>query len=130
LRLRHQVEDRFREAARQVDPEKRKKMLTFVIAGAGFTGIELAGEILERRDTLCRRYHLRKCDVRVLIVEALDTILPILPPKMQDKAEAYLKKKGAEIMTEAPVVGAEEGLVKLGPNKEIATDTFIWTCGI
>src|SRR6056297_1867571 len=130
LRLRHQVEDRFREAARQVDPEKRKKMLTFVIAGAGFTGIELAGEILERRDSLCRRYHLKKCEVRVLIVEALDTILPILPPKMQDKAEAYLKKKGAEIMTEAPVVGAEEGLVKLGPNKEIATDTFIWTCGI
>src|SRR6056297_51773 len=130
IRLRNQIEDRFMEAAREPDEAKRRRMLTFVVAGAGFTGVELAGEILERKQTLCREYHLKEHEVRVIIVEALDTILPILPPKMQNKAERYLRKKGAEIMTEAPVVGAEEGIVKLSDDRSIDTDTFIWTCGI
>ncbi|MCF7913920.1 MAG: NAD(P)/FAD-dependent oxidoreductase [Spirochaetaceae bacterium] len=130
MRLRNQIEDRFMEAAREPDETKRRRMLTFVVAGAGFTGVELAGEILERKQTLCREYHLKEHEVRVIIVEALDTILPILPAKMQNKAERYLRKKGAEIMTEAPVVGAEEGFVKLSDDRSIDTDTFIWTCGI
>src|SRR6056297_960244 len=130
IRLRNQIEDRFMEAAREPDEAKRRRILTFVVAGAGFTGVELAGEILERKRTLCREYHLKEHEVRVIIVEALDTILPILPAKMQNKAERYLRKKGAEIMTEAPVVGAEEGIVKLSDDRSIDTDTFIWTCGI
>jgi len=130
MRLRSQIEDRFREAAREPDEKKRRRMLTFVVAGAGFTGVELAGEILERKETLCREYHLKEHEVRVMIVEALDTILPILPPKMQKKAERYLKKKGAEIMTEAPVIGADATSVYLSDERSIDTDTFIWTCGI
>ncbi|MGC9312870.1 MAG: FAD-dependent oxidoreductase, partial [Sediminispirochaetaceae bacterium] len=74
--------------------------------------------------------HIDCHEVRVVIVEALDTILPILPPKMQYKAERFLKKKGAEILTESPVVGAEEGVVKLSNERTIEADTFIWTCGI
>lgn len=130
MRLRNQIEDRFREAAREPDEKLRRRMLTFVVAGAGFTGVELAGEILERKTTLCREYHLKEHEVRVIIVEALDTILPILPPKMQKKAERYLKKKGAEVMTEAPVIGADASSVYLTDERSIDTDTFIWTCGI
>jgi NADH dehydrogenase len=130
MRLRDQVENSFRRAAMEPNAEKRKQMLTFVIAGAGFTGTELAGEILERCDTLCREYHIDRSEARVIIVEALDNILPILPPKLQAKAQKHLEKKGAEIMTEMPVTGAEEGKVKLKGDQEILTDTFIWTCGI
>ena len=130
MRLRDQIEDRFREAAREPDEKKRRRMLTFVVAGAGFTGVELAGEILERKETLCREYHLKEHEVRITIVEALDTILPILPAKMQKKAERYLKKKGVEIMTEAPVIGADATSVYLSDERSIDTDTFIWTCGI
>ncbi len=130
MRLREQIEDRFREAAREPDEKKRRRMLTFVVAGAGFTGVELAGEILERKETLCREYHLKEHEVRITIVEALDTILPILPAKMQKKAERYLKKKGVEIMTEAPVIGADATSVYLSDERSIDTDTFIWTCGI
>src|SRR6056297_1357524 len=70
IRLRNQIEDRFMEAAREPDEVKRRRMLTFVVAGAGFTGVELAGEILERKQTLCREYHLKEHEVRVIIVEA------------------------------------------------------------
>jgi NADH dehydrogenase len=105
-------------------------MLNFVIAGGGFTGAELAGEILERRDTLCREYHIDKSETRVMILEMLDNILPIMPPKLQEKAKRHLEKKGAEVLTGTPVTSAEEGKVYIKGGEEIRTDTFVWTCGI
>ncbi len=130
IRLRNQIDDCFRRASQEPDKEKRKKMLTFTVAGAGFTGAEMAGEIAERKKSLCREYHIDEDEVRVIIVEALDNILPILPEKLQHKADKYLRKKGVEIMTGAPVTGAEEEKVYLSENREIETETFIWTCGI
>ncbi len=130
MRIREHVENRFREAAREPDINERKKMLTFAVAGAGFTGIELAGELLERKKTLCRDYHIDENEARILIVEALDSILPIMPVKLRKKAEKRLKKMGAEIYINSPIVEAEEGKIKISDGREIATDTFIWTCGI
>ncbi len=130
MRLRAHIDFCFRKASQEPDRESRKKMLTFTVAGAGFTGIEMAGEIIERKHTLCREFDIDENEVRVVIVEALDSILPILPKKLQGKARKFLEKKGAEILTGAPVTGAEEGRVTLSEDREIATDTFIWTCGI
>jgi len=130
LRLREHVEDCFRLASREPDLAKRKRMLTFTVAGAGFTGIELAGELLERRDQLCSLYHLDPSEVRILVVEALDKILPILDTKLRAKADAYMAKKGAEVILNARIVGAEEGKVFLADDTVIDTDTFVWTCGI
>jgi len=129
LRIRTHVENRFREAAKEPNPERRRQMLTFTIAGAGFTGIELAGELLERRDVLCPKYHIDSREVRVLIIEAKDSILPIFPEKPKKKAEAHIRRMGAELMLNAMITGAAEGIVRVG-EQEIRTDTFIWTAGI
>ncbi|MFO8042163.1 MAG: NAD(P)/FAD-dependent oxidoreductase [Alkalispirochaeta sp.] len=129
IRIRTHVEDRFREAAKEPNPETRRRLLTFTIAGAGFTGIELAGELLERRDVLCPKYHIDDREVRVLIVEAKDSILPIFPGKPKAKAEQRIKKMGAELMLNTMITGAEEGKVIIG-DQTIHTDTFIWTAGI
>lgn len=129
IRIRTHVEDRFREAAKEPNPEIRRRLLTFTIAGAGFTGIELAGELLERRDVLCPKYHIDDREVRVLIVEAKDSILPIFPGKPKVKAEQRIKRMGAELMLNTMITGAEEGKVIIG-DQTISTDTFIWTAGI
>ncbi|MDA3950782.1 MAG: NAD(P)/FAD-dependent oxidoreductase, partial [Spirochaeta sp.] len=129
LRIRTHVEDRFREAAKEPNPERRRQLLTFTIAGAGFTGIELAGELLERRDVLCPKYHIDDREVRVLIIEAKDSILPIFPEKPKKKAEIRIKKMGAELMLNSMITGAGEGTVSIG-DQTIKTDTFIWTAGI
>ncbi|MFW6227865.1 MAG: NAD(P)/FAD-dependent oxidoreductase, partial [Alkalispirochaeta sp.] len=129
LRIRTHVENRFREAAKEPNPERRRRMLTFTIAGAGFTGIELAGELLERRDVLCPKYHIDSREVRVLIIEAKDSILPIFPEKPSKKAEQRIRRMGAELMLNAMITGADEGVVRIG-DQEIRTDTFIWTAGI
>ncbi|HKK49704.1 MAG TPA: NAD(P)/FAD-dependent oxidoreductase, partial [Alkalispirochaeta sp.] len=129
IRIRTHVEDRFREAAKEPNPESRRQMLTFTIAGAGFTGIELAGELLERRDVLCPKYHIDEREVRVLIIEAKDSILPIFPEKPKANALRHIKKMGAEIMLNAMITGADAETVKVG-DQVIRTDTFIWTAGI
>jgi len=130
IRIRENVELRFRDAAKEPDEAKRQRELTFVIAGAGFTGIELAGELLDRAEILCPKYHIERSDVRILIVEAKDSVLPILPVPLREKATKYLEKRGAEILLNAPIVKAETGKVFLASGQILETETFIWTCGI
>jgi NADH dehydrogenase len=130
IRIRTHVEERFREAAKEPDPKTRARMLTFVVAGAGFTGIELAGELCERRDQLCPKYHIDSDEVSIKVVEMKDSILPIFPEKPKKKASKYLKKIDCDVMLNTTIVGAEEGIVHLADGNHIDTDTFVWTAGI
>ncbi len=130
LRLRSHIEDVFRQAASEKDARKRAELLTFVVAGAGFTGIEVAGELKDHRKVMCLAYHIEESEVRIIVVEALGWILPNLPPRLQEKARRYLERRGVEIMLRSPIMGAEDGKVLLAGNASIPTRTFIWTCGI
>jgi NADH dehydrogenase len=130
LKLRSHMADTFLAASREGDPQKRRDLLTFVIAGAGFTGIELAGEFLEYRDAMCDYYHLGRADVRIVVVEALPSILVMLDERMRAKAEKYLKAKNVELMLNSPVVKAEPGIVSIKDGRTFKTRTFVWTCGV
>ena len=66
----------------------------------------------------------------MVVVEALDSVLPIIEEPLRKKAVNYLNKKGAEIILNARITGAAEGKIMLADGGEIKTDTFIWTCGI
>lgn len=130
MRLRNHVEHIFMEAAKETDAVKRARMLTFVVAGAGFTGIEMLGELIEYRDVMCKKYFLDKKEVRIVNIEALPSILPILEEPLRAKAEKYLQKVGAEILLSQAIIGAEPGKVLLKSGQVVETDTFIWTCGV
>jgi NADH dehydrogenase len=130
LRIREHVDSRFVEAAREHDVARRKALLTFAVAGAGFTGIELIGELFERADTLCRQYNIDRDEVRLVVIEAKDCILPILEPKPREAAHRYLLKKKVEVLVNAPIVKAEEGAIHLKDGTVINAGTFVWTCGI
>jgi NADH:ubiquinone reductase (H+-translocating) len=110
--------------------KKRRRMLTFVVAGAGFTGIEMIGELLEYRDAMCKKYFIKRTDTRVINIEALPSILPILEEPLRVRAEQYLEKMGCEVMLNASIIGAEPGKVLCKDGVVIETDTFIWTCGV
>ena len=105
-------------------------MLTFVVAGAGFTGIEMLGELLEHRDVMCRKYFIEPKDVSVINIEALPSILPILEEPLRVKAEKYLARKGCKVMLGKAIIGAEPGRILLKDGDVVETDTFIWTCGV
>ena len=130
IRIREHVEMMFRTAAREPHEADRARLLNFVIAGAGFTGTELAGELLELRDVLCPKYHIDKTEVRVVIVEAQNSVLPILPEGPRKAAQKYLEKRGATIMLNTGVQEGHEGKVTLSDGTVLETETFVWTCGI
>jgi NADH:ubiquinone reductase (H+-translocating) len=130
LAIRNHVEDMFHTASREPDAEKRKSLLTFVVAGAGFTGIEMAGEFIDHRRELCRQYGIDEKEVRIIVVEAMENILPILDEKLQNKATKYMRKHNVELMLDSPIVEAWEGGFTLKDGTEVSTGTFIWTCGV
>jgi NADH dehydrogenase len=130
MELRYHIDDTFEKAAAEQDRLKRQRMLTFVVAGGGFTGIEMAGELLEWRDTMCAKWLIAKNEVRIAVVEALPNILPMLEEDLRDKVSWYMKQHGTELLVNTPIVGAEPGVVKLKDGSTLETSTFIWTAGV
>ncbi len=128
--IREHTELMFREALDERDPERRRELLTFVVVGAGFTGMEMAGELMEQKTRLSRRYDIDESEVSIIVVEALGEVLPILPPRQQQKAVRYYQKRGVEIKLRARVSRAAESLVELHTGEVIRTHTLIWTAGI
>lgn len=128
--IREHTERMFLEASQSDDPEKRKQLLSFAVAGAGFTGIELAGELAERKKSLSRRYGIDPSEVRILIVEALGKVLPIMPEKLQNKTLRYLEKQGVEICLESRITEVRPDGFTTNNCDEHSAATFIWTCGV
>jgi NADH dehydrogenase len=130
VKIRHHIKEMFSRAAKERDEKKRKEMLTFVVAGSGFTGIEMAGELLEWKDRLAGQYNVDISEVKLLVVEAMSTILNMLDRKQADKAEKYMSKHGVELLKNSPIIEVTSSSIKLKTGQEIPTNTLIWTCGI
>lgn len=130
MRIRKHIQDMFDKASLERNAAKRKEMLTFVVAGSGFTGIEMAGELLEWKSRLAREYNVDESEVSLKVVEAMGTILNMLDRKQADKAEKYMLKKGMEILKNSPITEVTPNKIVLKGGEEINTKTLIWTCGI
>ena len=130
LKIKAHIKDRVKKASFERNEKIRKRMLTFVVAGSGFTGIEMAGELLEWKETLAREYRVDVNEIRILVVEAMSTILNMLDRKQADKAEKYMIKHKVEILKESPIVEVKKENIKLKSGEVIPTETLIWTCGI
>jgi NADH dehydrogenase len=130
LRIKHHVEAIVRDAAYEKDETVRKEMLTFAVAGGGFTGVELVGELIEWLPILCKEHGVDYDEVKLMNVEALGNILNMIPDKPRNKAIAYMNKKGVEIRTNSLIVGADEHGFDIKDGTRINTRTLIWTCGV
>jgi NADH dehydrogenase len=133
--IRRRILIAFEAAEREADPERRAEWMTFVIVGGGPTGVELAGALGEiANDTL--RNDFRTIDTRqarILLVEALDRILPPYPPDRSTSAKRQLQRLGVTVHTKTKVTDIGQGFVKVeGPRGEetIATRTVLWAAGV
>ncbi|MBZ4665283.1 NAD(P)/FAD-dependent oxidoreductase [Mahella sp.] len=129
-KIHQHVLDVFEQAAKEKDPAKRKELLTFVVGGGGFTGVEMMGELRQWTETLCKQYGIPKEERTLIIVEALPKILPNLPDSLIEKAKNYMTKKGIKIMTDSPITEVEPGVIHLKSGEAIKAGTFIWTGGV
>ena len=130
LRIRCHIEEIIKSASFEKDTEKRKQMLTFVVAGGGFTGVELVGELIEWLPILCKENGVDFNEVSLMNVEALGNILNMLPEGPRNKAIAYMKKKNVEIRLNSLIVKVDAESVTIRDGSVIKTNTLIWTCGI
>jgi NADH dehydrogenase len=136
LTVRSRILAAFEAAEVEGDPDRRREWLTFVVVGAGPTGVEMAGQIAElARDTL--RSDFRTADPgsgRIMLVETADRVLTSFPPSLSAKAERSLRRLGVTPVLGAPVVGVDETGVTIedsdGTRRRIPARTVVWAAGV
>jgi NADH dehydrogenase len=129
--IRRRVLLAFERAERESDPAKRAAWLTFVVIGAGATGVEMAGMLAEiARHTLkgeFRRYDPR--NARVVLVEGTDRVLPPYPPELSERARSQLERLGVTVWLGRRVTGIDAHGVQMGGDR-LEANTVIWCAGV
>jgi len=131
LEIRRRILSAFEAAEREPDPERRRAWMTFVIVGAGPTGVELAGTLAEvARHTLARDFrHIDPAQARVLLLEGTPRVLPVYVADLSAKARAQLERLGVEVQTGRIVSHIDAGGVEIGPER-IEARTVVWAAGV
>ncbi|BCI53433.1 NADH dehydrogenase [Mycolicibacterium litorale] len=136
LELRGRILGAFEQAERSSDPKRREKLLTFVVVGAGPTGVEMAGQIAELADyTLKGTFrHIDPTSARVILLDAAPAVLPPMGEKLGKKAQARLEKMGVEIQLNAMVTDVDRnGITVKDPDgnlRRIESACKVWSAGV
>ncbi|HEU5030071.1 MAG TPA: NAD(P)/FAD-dependent oxidoreductase [Spirillospora sp.] len=113
------------------DEEVRRRALTFVFVGAGFAGIEALAELEDLARDACRFYpDLDPSDMRWMMVEATDRILPEVGPEMGRWTTEALRRRGIEVKLETLLKSAEKRHIVLSDGEEFDAGTLVWTAGV
>jgi NADH:ubiquinone reductase (H+-translocating) len=130
--LRNRVIALLEEANLRDDAAMRRQLLTFVIAGAGFSGVETAGAINDFvREAATYYPDLSEELIRVVLVHPGQSLLPELGEELGDYAERKLRERKVEVIAGVSVAGFDDGsLVRLSDGESLPASTLIWTAGI
>jgi len=129
-KIHNHIIEMFKKASEESNAEKRKELLTFVVGGGGFTGIEMMGELIEWTKTLCHEYGIAREEVQLYVIEALPSIMTILDDSLVQKGMKFLEKKGVKVLLNAPITEVTPDTVSMKDGQTIRTKTLIWTGGI
>ncbi|HEY2882998.1 MAG TPA: NAD(P)/FAD-dependent oxidoreductase [Pirellulales bacterium] len=137
--IRGRILTAFERAERETDPAQIRAWMTFVIVGAGPSGVELAGVLCElSRETLRGNFrHINPADAEVILVEATDRVLPTFAAELSAKALASLEKLGAQVRLgtrltniQPEYVTLESGNKNNSIRENIAARTVLWAAGV
>jgi len=132
LNLRYLIFQNLEEAVLQKTKEDRDPYLTFVLVGAGPTGVELAGAIAEFRNFVLEKDYpeLKKDDVKIYLVDFLPRVLGPMSEQASKASQNYLKKLGVELMLNAKVKSYDGHVITFEDGKSITTKSVIWSAGV
>jgi len=132
MRLRNHVLSCLELATRAGSEDERRRLLTFVIAGGGPTGVEYAGALRELLDMVLGRDYpeLSPGMARIVLVEGLDRLLGAFHPKLGEYARRTLTERRVEVKTSTLVRTATSASVSLSDGEEIETRTVVWSAGV
>jgi NADH dehydrogenase, FAD-containing subunit len=122
----------FELANQEPDPAVRQSLLTFVVVGGGPTGVETSGALSELTHlVLAKDYpHLDISNVKIILLEAFDRLLPAFPTELRDNTLAVLRKKHVDVRFGAAVSDFDGMRVSLKDGSVIPTQTVIWAAGV
>ena len=135
LEMRRRILLAFERAETTADPAERRALLTFVVVGAGPTGVELAGALGEiARHTLRREFRaIDPSEARILLVEGGPRVLPAYPPELSAKAQRALADLGVDVAVDTSVTGVKEAAVTVshaGGSETVSARTILWAAGV
>ena len=118
-------------AASASSAEARQAALTFVFTGGGYAGVEALTELQDMAFDACARYpELSHREMRWILVEAADRILPEVSPAMADYTAALLRRRHIEVRLRTRLTSAEGGRIRLDDGAEFPAGTLVWTAGV
>jgi NADH dehydrogenase len=113
------------------DPEVRKRLLTFIFVGGGFTGVEAAGEMLDFFRSIVKFYRsIDPSEVEVVLVEGGAKLLPDLQSGMGEYSARELERRGVRVLVNALVAGADARGLDLKDGTRIDAGTIVWSAGV
>lgn len=133
VKLRDHIHDVFLKASQTPDAATRRHLLTFYVVGAGFTGVEMMGELAEYAPILCDKLGIDMNEVTMVEVDAMPRAVMNLPEKLAGKVQRRLEKMGVELKLNAKVIQVTDKSIKLDINGNVEENnvhTVIWTAGI
>jgi NADH:ubiquinone reductase (H+-translocating) len=136
LELRGRILGAFEAAEVSTDPAERERRLTFVVVGAGPTGVEVAGQIVELAErTLAGAFRtIKPSDCRVILLDAAPAVLPPMGPKLGLKAKQRLEKMGVEVQLNAMVSDVDYKGITIkaedGTQRRIECACKVWAAGV
>jgi NADH:ubiquinone reductase (H+-translocating) len=116
--------------ARYNNEGEKDELITIVVGGAGFTGIEFVGELADRVPELCREYDIPREKVRIVNIEAAPTVLPGFDEELVEYAINNLERRGIEFLVNTPIKECNTDGVVLANGEEIKANTIVWTGGV
>lgn len=131
LHLRNLVLRRLEEATLTRDVDRRRWLMTFVVIGGGFSGVEIAGQIFDLVWASCRYYrNVRREELRVILIHSGERLLPEISPELGRCAGRMLVRRGIEVRLGARVRCVEEGVARIGQDDGVAGATIVSTIGV
>ncbi|MBD3136585.1 NAD(P)/FAD-dependent oxidoreductase [Microbispora bryophytorum] len=131
IALRNRVLALLDRAESSEDEDVRRRALTFVVVGGGFAGIEALAELEDMTEDAVTYYPgIDKKDLRWVLIEASNRILPEVGPEMGEWTAEQLRERGIELKMETFLQSCEGGLVKTSDGDEFESATIVWTAGV
>ncbi len=133
IKLRSHINETFRQASCEKDLDKKRELLTFFVVGAGFTGVEMVGELAELVPSLCERFEIDQNDVRIVNVDVLERCCMVLPVKSAKKVENRLTKMNVDMLFKTNIVKVTKNSIDYKRNDKITSErtaTVVWAAGV